>query len=134
MNQGSGGGPSGSNSAVENPENLVSACPSIAVLMGGVSVPCLVGTGSMVSTVTESFFVKHFEPWGPDKLRSCNWLRLSAANGLSIPYVGYLELDVQLCGRVVTKRGVLVVKDPPYTVHSVPGVLPEDLIPRPVII
>lgn len=109
LSQRSGGGSSGSDSAVDNPENLVAACPHITVLMGGVGVPCLVDTGSMVSTITESFFVQHFEPWGSEKLHSCNWLRLSAANGLAIPYVGYLELDVQLCGKVVSKRGVLVV-------------------------
>ena len=83
-------------------ERLVSACPNIAVLMGGVQVPCLVDTGSMESTITESLFLQHFEPWG---LESCNWLRLSAANGLAISYVGYLELDVQLCGKTVKRRG-----------------------------
>lgn len=35
---------------------LMSSCPHLGVSMGGVSVPCLVDTGSMVSTVTESFF------------------------------------------------------------------------------
>lgn len=104
----------------------MSACPNIAVSMGGVS--CLVDTGSMVSTVNESFFTQHFEPWGLDKLKSCNWLKLSAANGLAIPYVGYLELDVQLCGRVILKRGILGVRDPPHSVHSVPGVLGINII------
>lgn len=65
--------------------------------MGGVMVPCLVDTGSMVSTVTESFFLEHFAPWGADRLQSCHWLRLQAANGLAIPYIGYLELDVAKC-------------------------------------
>lgn len=96
--------------------------------MGGVWVPCLVDTGSMVSTITESFYKQHFEPWGQEKLRSCNWLRLSAVNGLAIPYVGYLELDVQLCGRVIMKQGVLVVKDPPDSVSSVPSVLGMNII------
>lgn len=96
--------------------------------MGGVPVPCLVDTGSMVSTISESFFVQHFESWGPEKLRSCNWLRLSAANGLAIPYIGYLELEVQLCGRVIPNRGVLVVKDSPHSVPSVPGVLGMNII------
>lgn len=66
----------------------------------------------MVSTITESFYVKNIEPWGEEKLRSCNWLWLKAANGLDVPYVGYLELDVELCDKVFTKCGVLVVKDP----------------------
>lgn len=33
------------------------------------------------------------------RLRSCHWLQLRAANGLAIPYIGYLELDVILCGK-----------------------------------
>lgn len=38
----------------------MSACPNLPVRMGGILVPCLVDTGSMVSTMTESFFSKNF--------------------------------------------------------------------------
>ena len=94
--------------------SLISSCPHLDVLIGGVPVPCLIDTGSMVSTVTETFFLNHFEPWGSDRLRSCQWLQLRAANGLSIPYVGYLELDVELCELLsIAQCGVLVVRDPP---------------------
>lgn len=127
MSQSAGGGSSGSDSVNDSPGNLVAACPQINLGMGGVEVPCLVDTGSM-STITESFFVQHFETWGPEKLHSFHWLRLSAANGLAIPYVGYFDLDVQLCGKVIAKRGVLVVKDPLHSVLSVPGVLGMNII------
>lgn len=99
--------------------------------MGGVLVPCLIDTGSMVSTITESFFAANFEPWGQDRLQSCHWLRLSAANGLPIPYVGYMELDVELCGKVVPKCGILIVRDPPSTLTSqAPGVLGMNVMVR----
>jgi len=42
-------------------------------------------------------------------------LALKAADGLDIPYVGYLELDIQVLGRTFPGRGVLVVKDAPHT-------------------
>ena len=96
--------------------------------MGGVTVPCLVDTGSMVSTITESFFIQNFEPWGEEKLRSCHWLQLKASNGLDIPYVGYLELDVVLFDKVITKHGVLVVKNPLGQPSSAPGVLGMNII------
>lgn len=38
-------------------------------------ISCLLDTGSMVTTTTESFFAKHFETGGPEKLRTCHWLR-----------------------------------------------------------
>ncbi|XP_077941726.1 uncharacterized protein LOC144385357 isoform X2 [Gasterosteus aculeatus] len=99
--------------------------------MGGVKVPCLIDTGSMVSTVTESFFQKHFEPWGQERLKACSWLQLRAANGLSIPYLGYLELDVELCGKLVSLRGILVVKDPPGNASlQAPGVLGMNVIQK----
>ncbi|KAG5286801.1 hypothetical protein AALO_G00018940 [Alosa alosa] len=102
----------------------MSSCPHLDVTLGGVTVSCLIDTGSMVSTVTESFFLQHFEPWGQQRLQSCHWLQLRAANGLAIPYIGYLELDVELCGKLMPKCGVLVVKDPPGGLSSlVPGVL-----------
>ena len=40
-----------------------------------------------------------------------NWLTIRAANGLTVPYVGFNERDIEVCGVVVPKRGVLVVKD-----------------------
>ena len=63
----------------------------------------------MVSTITESLFLAQFEPWGHDRLRSCQWLQLCEANGLAILYIGYLEFDVELCGKVVPCCGILVV-------------------------
>lgn len=99
--------------------------------MAGIKVPSLVDTGSMVSTITESFFHEHFEPWGGERLKACHWLELRAANGLTIPYIGYLELDMKLCGRLVPNCGVLVVKDPVGSVATrVPGVLGMNVIQR----
>lgn len=82
----------------------------------------------MVSTIPESVFLSNFSPWGPDRLRSCQWLQFRAANGLEIPYIGYLELDVTLCGKVMPRCGVLVVKDPPDAVSVVPGILGMNVI------
>lgn len=85
----------------------------------------------MVTTVTETFFLRHFETPGQDQLRSCQWLQLRAANGLSIPYVGYLELEVELCGKSIPGCGILVVKDPPGPTGSgVPGVLGMNVLGR----
>lgn len=99
--------------------------------MGGVNVLCLLDTGSMVSTITESFFRQHFEPWGQDRLQQCQWLQLRAANGLAIPYLGYLELDVTLCDKVIPGCGVLVVSDPPGgPMLEVPGVLGMNIISK----
>ena len=39
-------------------------------------------------------------------------MRLTVANGLPIPYVGYLELDVEALGVMIPRRGILVVKSP----------------------
>lgn len=62
---------------------------------------------------------------------SCHWLQLRAANGLSIPYIGYVELDIELCGRVVPNCGVLVVRDPPGGICAqAPGVLGMNVLSR----
>lgn len=92
---------------------------------------CLIDTGSMVSTITESCFLQHFEPLGREKLQSCQWLQLRAANGLPIPYIGYMEVDIVLCGRLVPGCGVLVVRDPPDGLRDqAPGVLGMNVLSR----
>lgn len=101
---------------------LLGNCPSVTITMGGVEVPCLLDTGSMVTTISERFFFQHFEPWGKEKLLSCGWLQLRAANGLDIPYLGYLELDFVVLGKRIQSKGVLVVKD--LSLSSLPGGFP----------
>ena len=92
----------------------VGTCPTATVLMGGVEVNCLLDTGSQVSTITESFFRKYIAR-NDRELASCSWLKLTAANGLDIPYVGYVELDVTTMGQTIPGRGILVVCDSPDT-------------------
>lgn len=62
---------------------LMSGCPIIEVV-GGVTIPCLLDTGSMVSAVT-----LQYKPWGSEHLQSCHWIQLRAANQLAIPCIGY---------------------------------------------
>ena len=81
--------------------------------LGGVHVHCLLDSGSQVSTITESFFNKHFRPTRSKLLDTNQWLTLTAANGLEIPYIGYLELDFEAQGVTIPQRGILVVRDPP---------------------
>uniref|UniRef100_A0AAV2KKA8 Fibronectin type-III domain-containing protein n=1 Tax=Knipowitschia caucasica TaxID=637954 RepID=A0AAV2KKA8_KNICA len=59
-------------------------------------------------------------------LMPCNWLELTAANGIDIPYVGYVELDVNIFGMVVPQRGILVVKEP-FRQQASDGSQPPDL-------
>lgn len=110
--------------------SLLGNCPSVSVIMGGVEVPCLLDTGSMVTTLSESFFKQHFEPWGSEKLHECGWLQLRAANGLAIPYVGYLEMDFVVLGKTIQNKGVLIVKglSIPSTDTRLPGLLGMNII------
>ncbi|KAK0156415.1 hypothetical protein N1851_000285 [Merluccius polli] len=107
------------------PSSTVSA-PQVVIKLAGVNVKCILDTGSMVSTISEKFFKQNFQ----GKLKSCHWLELRAANGLEIPYLGYLEPDVEVLGCIIPRRGVLVVKDPPerVTPPEVPGILGMNII------
>ena len=92
---------------------LIGRCPVVKIRVGGVEVPSLLDTGSMVTTVTQAFFEQYLMPQTNEQLKSCTWLKLTAANGLDIPYLGYVELDVEVLGTTLPQMGILVVKDPP---------------------
>lgn len=97
------------------------------------TVACLLDTGSMVTTITQKFFEKQLHPQLQRGLQPCNCLTLKAANGLAIPYLGYLELDVHLLGRTLPKMGILVTRDPADPAaqpqkNSVPGLLGMNII------
>ena len=91
-------------------QKTIGKCPVDVVKIGGIPVNCLLDTGSQVTTITETFFNLHYK--GMTLLSTSNWLTLTAANGLEIPYAGYIELDIEVQGVTLEKRGILVVKDP----------------------
>lgn len=92
------------------PSRVVGRCPEVTVQLSGVEVLCLVDSGSEVSTVTESFFRSRFPH---ARLRETNsWIRLNAANGLEIPCVGLIEVNVCIQGTDYGAHSVLIVKDP----------------------
>ena len=92
-------------------ECLIGHAPTLEVKMGGIPVVCLMDTGSQVTTVTESFFKEHLKTLAADVMDPKSWLVVRAANGIEIPYTGYIEIDMEVCGIHVPRRGVLIVKD-----------------------
>lgn len=77
------------------------------VKIGGTPVNSPLDTGSEVTTITEEFFNLHYKPKGQTLLSASSWLTLTAANGLEIPYAGYIELDVEVEGVILEQRGIL---------------------------
>lgn len=114
-------------------QRLTANVPQLRFKWGGVPVLCLLDTGSMVTTITETFFDQCFRQLAPDALKKCGWLQLRAANGLNMTYVGYFEIYVNVLGRILPKQGFLVVKDPenidmPKKKKLVPGLLGMNVI------
>lgn len=83
-------------------ENALGDCPEVKVRVGGVDVGCLIDTGAEVSTITESFY-KEFLAQGREVINLTSYIRISVSQGLEIPSVGYLEL--QLTAFPISLRG-----------------------------
>ena len=93
--------------------HMVGDTPTIQGRLGGVDVLCVVDSGSMVSFVREDFHKKKLQPTCGHMMKDGQMLTVRAANGLEIPYLGYLELIVEVDGVKVPGCGVLVLKDTP---------------------
>ncbi len=94
-------------------ERAVGTCPMVDLKVRGVQVSCLLDTGSQVSTITEAFFREYLFGNESDVLSTSGWLKITAANGLDIPYLGYMELDVEVMGMTLPECGFLIVKETP---------------------
>ncbi len=86
-------------------ERAVGQCPEVEISIGGKSVKCLLDTGSNVSTLAESFFREHLHGEDRDMHSTSKWLRITAANKLPLPYLGYVELDIQVMGVTIPGCG-----------------------------
>lgn len=89
---------------------LVGCCPVVVVQVNDQKVQCLLDTGSQVTLFTESLAHELFGTEGRPPAEA-PWLTLRGANGLDIPYVGYLVTDLKIQGVVVPQKGVVVVRD-----------------------
>lgn len=89
---------------------LVGQCPVVKIHVNGKEVQCLVDTGSQVTLFSEGLCKEVF---AVQQLQEAEapWLTLRGANGLDIPYTGYIVADFQVQGVVVPEKGVMVVRD-----------------------
>ena len=78
--------------------------------LGPAQTRCLLDTGAEVSCLTESFYQKEIAS-ANDCADVSSYLCLSAANDQTIPFMGYVELDVSAPGRTFGKMGFLIVED-----------------------
>ena len=106
-------------------ESSVGSCPILDISIGGIQCSALLDTVSQDSTVTESFYKRYLHN---NVLKNDQYLQLTAANGLTIPYIGYLELDITVKGNIMKSRGVLVVRDNKNNKHSTEGLIGMNVI------
>lgn len=90
---------------------MVGDSPTTLIKIAGKEVNALLDTGSQVSMVPESTFKRLFRPTEQPMSSANNWLKITAANGLTIPYLGYFEADVEVMGCTIRNRGILVRDD-----------------------
>ena len=89
----------------------VGECPETSVQIGGSHVRCLLDSGAQVSTMTETFFRHQFPNIGEPEDVSA-YIQISGAQGLTVPYIGYVEVDLVIMEHTFSNMGFLVVKDP----------------------
>lgn len=110
-------------------ERAVGECRTVEIKLQGVEVSCLLDTGSQVSTISEGFFNEHWSAEDTNIHYTFEWLKITAANGLEIPYVGYVELEVEAMGLTIPERGFLIVRDSAQSC-SVPCLLGMNVIKK----
>lgn len=87
---------------------LLGQCPTVPVCINGHPLEGLLDTGSQVTLMDQNLFSQYLAH--QVGLDSGHFLKLKAANGLDIPYVGYATLDFVIEGVLVPERGVVIVR------------------------
>ncbi|KAL7406248.1 hypothetical protein ABVT39_016389 [Epinephelus coioides] len=90
---------------------LVGECPDVIVKMNGCSIPFVHDTGSQVTLLSQSLFRRYLEGTGVTSADDVPWLNLRAANGLTIPCVGYALIDCMVGSVHVPEKGGISVND-----------------------
>ena len=88
-------------------DRTVGQQPFVPIEVGGVVLECLWDTGSQVTIMSEVVYRRYFSG---GLIPNTSFVKLVAANGLSVPYLGYMVLDVKVGEEVIPARGILVRK------------------------
>ena len=73
---------------------LVGESNEDVVTIDGVECPCLVDTGSMVTSISEQFLSENFS--SIEVLPVNKLLTVTGASGMQLPYKGYVELPIKV--------------------------------------
>lgn len=96
---------------VQQKSALIGECPYVNVKMNGQCIPFVLDTGSQVTLLSQKLFKKYLENTCLTSVGETPWLTLRAANGLKIPYVGYVLVDCMVGSIHVPSKGVIIVND-----------------------
>lgn len=110
----------------EDMDRLIGRVPKVDVFLDNAPIKCILDTGSNVSLMRNSYFLKHFGRKGMMFKDTSSWLALEAANGLDIPYLDYLLLRVKVGQVELPECGFLVIKD--HCLTDSEGVLGMNII------
>ena len=116
----------GPNGEVAN--KLIGKVPSVDLQIENIPVRYLLDTGSNVSLMKNSLFLSNFAKEGKKLEEAGHWLTLEAANGLSIPYMGYVILPIKVGEAELMDCGFLIVKD--HCLTDFDGVVGMNIISR----
>ena len=92
-------------------QRMIGESPRTIVKIAGKEATALIDTGSQVTMIPESTFNRLFGPTEQLLQPLRNQLKITAANGLEVPYKGYFEADIEVWGSMVKDRGILVRED-----------------------
>ncbi|VDI74748.1 Hypothetical predicted protein, partial [Mytilus galloprovincialis] len=94
---------------------LIGSANEVTVILNGLTTKALLDTGSTVSTISQEFYERNLQD---TTLKPMNhFLNIECADGQPLPYMGYVEADLQLTGssRFKSYTGLfLVVPNSPY--------------------
>ena len=85
---------------------LFGKTPCVAVSVSGISVEVLVDSGAEVSLVTEEWYTQNLLP-KQVVIQGLNVL-ITDANGRKIPCLGYVQVDLEVEGKVIKDCGLMV--------------------------
>ena len=99
-------------------EMAVGTCPREKVRLGGVAVKAVIDSGSQVTLLQESFWRAHLASSSDLGTVSTSWFRLTAANGLEIPVMGYCVTDIGVREETLADKVVIVMKDDHWSLDT----------------
>jgi hypothetical protein len=80
------------------------------IFINEVKIPAIIDTGSQITSMTYSCYLKYFSD--VEIVKNSSFIKLESASEDTIPFIGFIVVDIKFLNKGIGSKAIIIVNDP----------------------